>query len=370
MLCVDIPSRGDIEALITDRGPCRVSLYVPTTPITQRVTADRIALKNLANDALQQLAAQDKRQVRAIEEMVFDLLDDDDFWEVQANSLAVFATPGSLRTFRLANRLQSVVEVSDRFYVKPLLRAVTVPQSAMVLALAQNSVRAVEVTAGMPAMAVKVEGLPVDAASAVGKSSIQDRSPSGRIQGSEGQKVRLAQYARKIDQALRGLLSGSEVPLILAATEPLLSIYRQVNTYPHLAGSAIRTNPEGTSDADLAAAARGVLDELFQLELKRLHDLYAERANQGRATGDVAQAARAATFGAVEQLLVDIDQQVPGTIDDTGAVTFAKDPCPASYGVVDEIAGRALLTGARVLAVRRADIPGGGDLAAILRYAT
>ena len=276
--------------------------------------------------------------MRAIEEMVFDLLDDDDFWEVQANSLAVFATPGSLRTFRLANRLQSVVEVSDRFYVKPLLRGSPYlnPQWFW---LWPRTVCAVEVTAGMPAMAVKVEGLPVDAASAVGKSSIQDRSPSGRIQGSEGQKVRLAQYARKIDQALRGLLSGSEVPLILAATEPLLSIYRQVNTYPHLAGSAIRTNPEGTSDADLAAAARGVLDELFQQELKRLHDLYAERANQGRATGDVAQAARAATFGAVEQLLVDIDQQVPGTIDDTGAVTCAKDPCPASYGVVDEIAG-------------------------------
>jgi hypothetical protein len=36
--------------------------------------------------------------------------------------------------------------------------------------------------------------------------------------------------------------------------------------------------------------------------------------------------------------------------------------------VVDEIAGRAIETGARLLAVRGADIPGGGALAAILRY--
>jgi hypothetical protein len=37
--------------------------------------------------------------------------------------------------------------------------------------------------------------------------------------------------------------------------------------------------------------------------------------------------------------------------------------------VVDEIARRALLTGARVLGVRKDDLPGGTPLAAILRYA-
>ena len=152
--------------------------------------------------------------------MLFDLVDDDIFWEFQANSLAVFVTPESLRTFRLPNRLQPLVEVSDRFYVKPLLRAVTVPQFAFGLALAQNSLRVVEVSADTPVFEVKVESMPKDAASAAGKASIKDRSPSGRIQGSEGMKVRLAQYARKVDQALRDLLGGRETPLILAAAEP------------------------------------------------------------------------------------------------------------------------------------------------------
>jgi hypothetical protein len=41
----------------------------------------------------------------------------------------------------------------------------------------------------------------------------------------------------------------------------------------------------------------------------------------------------------------------------------------ANYDVLDEIAGRALLSGAKVYAVRRADMPGGAALAAILRYA-
>jgi hypothetical protein len=40
-----------------------------------------------------------------------------------------------------------------------------------------------------------------------------------------------------------------------------------------------------------------------------------------------------------------------------------------SYGVADEIARRVLLSGGRVLAVHKPDVPGGGPLAAILRYA-
>jgi hypothetical protein len=76
---------------------------------------------------------------------VDELLEDDEFWEEQARSLAVFASPTGLRTYRLPNRLTSSVEVADRFYVKPLLRAVTFPQAGFVLALASGSVRLVDV---------------------------------------------------------------------------------------------------------------------------------------------------------------------------------------------------------------------------------
>jgi hypothetical protein len=369
MLHVDIPTRADLESLIHDRGPVRVSLYLPTTPLTQQAQADRVAFRNLAGEALAQLADHDKREVRALEELLLDLVDDDDFWDTQANGLAVFATPAGLRSFRLPTRLTSLAEVSDRFHIKPLLRVMTVPQSAFVLALTADSVRVIEVFPDMPAHAVKVEGMPKDAASAAGRASIKERSPSGRIQGAEGMKVRLGQYARKVDQALREFLAGRDLPLILVATEPLLSIYRLVQSYPHLAATAVTTNPDAMSDGELAASARAVLDELFREELDGIRGLFEQRKGEHRTTTDVAQAARAATYGAVQKLLVDIDEVLPGTVAEDGEITLAAGPSAASYGVVDEIAGRALLTGARVLGVRREDIPGGGSLAAILRYA-
>ena len=65
---------------------------------------------------------------------------------------------------------------------------------------------------------------------------------------------------------------------------------------------------------------------------------------------------------------MDIDQVVPGTIDDEGRIQLADTPSARTYGVVDQIAARAWLSGARVLGVRADDLPGGASLAAILRY--
>jgi hypothetical protein len=371
MLYVDIPTSADLKALTSHRDELCVSIYLPTTPVSRETAGDRIELKNLAKQALGQVeaAGADKRRAAQLAEHLDDLVDDDEFWRFQARSLAVLATPDNVRTFRVPNALKSIVEVSDRFHLKPLLRAVTFPNACYVLALAEGAVRLIEVSAELPATPVRVDGMPKTAGDAVRRSTVNDRSPSGRIQGSEGQKVLLRQFARKVDGALRTILTGSEIPLVLAATEPVASIYRSVNTYAHLAPAAIAGSPATLTDAQLAERARPVLDGLYRNEVAAIVELFERRRSAGRATTDIAQAARAATYGAVETMLMDIDEVVPGTVDEeSGAVTFAKQAGLESYGVVDEIARRVIASDGKVLGVRKADIPDGTSLAAILRY--
>jgi hypothetical protein len=366
----DIPNRADLEYLLSVRDPACVSIYLPTAP-EESGERDRLVFKGLGDQALEQLAAasSERDAIDGVREVLDDIAEDATFWARQAHSLAVFATPSGARTFQIANDLSPMVEVSDRFHVKPLLRSATFPQAAYVLALSQNAVRLVEVSPDAPPIKVSVAGLPSDAASAVGKASIADRSADRRIQGSEGQKVRLRQYARQVQDALRPLLTGLDLPLILAAAEPLASIFRSVSTYPHLAPTVIAGNPDTTSDAELADASRRILDELYTQELADLRARYAERVPQGRASDDLAAIARAATFGAVDTAFVDIDESVPGFIADTdGALTLDDSDDAANYGVVDEIVRRVLLARGRVLAVRSEDIPGHGPAAAILRY--
>jgi Bacterial archaeo-eukaryotic release factor family 8 len=140
-----------------------------------------------------------------------------------------------------------------------------------------------------------------------------------------------------VDEALRPVLSGHDRPLIIAATEPMLSIYRSVSSHAQTAAAGIGGSADHTADHVLATEARGVLDQLHAAEIAELGALFTQREAQGRATTDVAQAARAATFGAIDTLIVDIDVTLPGSVDDeTGAVTFSDVDDAVTYGVVDE----------------------------------
>jgi hypothetical protein len=277
-------------------------------------------------------------------------------------------TPLLRRIRDVSNRLAATAQVSDRFHLKPLLRAATFPHEAFVLALSENQVRLVEVFPDMPPVEIKVAGLPKDAASHAGKSTLNDRSPSGRIQGSEGERVRHLQYLRAVDAALRPVLAGRDTPLILTAVDPLASLYPIVNSYARLQSMVIRESPDQMKNAQLAAKAIPILDQAYAAQVAAVRGLFESRVAQGRTATDLTDAARAATFGAIDTLLVDMDDVVPGTIDDNGIVTLADGESAATYGVVDEIAGRVLVSGGRVFAVRRDDIPGHGTLAAILRY--
>ena len=372
MLYVDIPTRPEIESLVRARGTALVSIYLPTTPLTQNVDTARITLRNLGRDAAQQLedAGVDSHSITAIREQIEHLAEDYEFWQFQAHSLAVFATPDQLRTHRLPNRLTETVQVADRFHIKPLLRAISLPQHAFVLALAESEVRLIEVTEDA-AHEVKVSEMPRESADARGEEAFDRRSDrAGWKQSEEGRKLHLRKFARAIDAALRPVLTGRDEPLIVAATEPVLSIFRSVASYDHLAREAITTSPVRVSTEQLAASARPILDGINARRVQEVKDLFHQRENQGRATTDVAHAARAATFGAVDTLMADIDEVVTGTVDEeTGAVHFESTGDATSYGIVDEIAGRTLTNGGRVIAVRRDDIPHGASLAAILRFA-
>lgn len=371
MLHLDIPTRDQINRMMATRADAAVSIFVPTTPLTQQIDQARITLKNLRKEAVEQMQAAgiDKRTIWPIEEHLDALDQDDDFWAYQAHSLAIFVTPDRLRTFRLANRLEASVHVSDRLHLKPLLRATTFGNNAYVLALAEGGIRLIDVSAqGEPSL-VRVADMPKDAYDALGTTTLNDRAHSRRQVGDEGKNMRLRQFVRMVDKAMMGALRQSDRPLILAAADPLENLFRAATSYDHLAPRSIQGNPEHKSEAELAAEARPILTEVQAAEVEALRGLYADRAGSGRVSADLSTVARAATHGAIEVLMFDIDNAVAGQVGDDGGIEIAKTDDAIAYGIVDEIVTRAMNTGARLVAVRADDLPeGDSGVAAILRY--
>ncbi|RLP78910.1 hypothetical protein D9V34_17040 [Mycetocola lacteus] len=375
MIHTDIPTQAEIVTLATAREPGSISLFMRTSPVPAQNESAPVEFENLAKAALEQLrathsGAEGRELLAGLTEQINDLLGDAFFWRHLSHSIAAYITPTSLRTYRLPNHLANAVEISDRFHLKPLLRAVTFPHTAFVLALSQNSARLIEVTADAPAHVLDVPNLPTDAIDALAVPSISGRSPNGKIEGSEGKKVRLRQYARAVDKALRPFLTGRNTPLILAATEPLLGIYPSVNSYPALSREVIEGNPDTLTPADLDARVRPILDRYYAERVAAERERFDALVSADRTSTEIDTIARAATFGAVETLVVDIDYILPGTVDEeSGAVVLDRGDSPDAYGVIDEVVRRALLSGGRVWAVRAADMPDNTGVAAILRFA-
>lgn len=363
---LDIPTHTDVDRIAHARHPHSATIYLTTSLQPWDIDANRLAARALFDKATERVRdTASRRDAEAFAAHLTDLLDDFEFWQDLGRSLAIFLTPDSIIEFRLPSELTDSVDVADRFTITPLLRALTFPNAALVLAISQNAVRLIEVSASLAAQEVAVPTLPEDAADAVGRPSIGGRSPYGRTQGDEGVKMRLTQYARAVDHAIRPVLNGQSLPLILAASAPLESIFRHLSGYAHVAEEPIPGNPDELSEAELADAARGVLDRLYANELLELRELFAERRSQGRAATDLSDLARAAAFGAVDTLVLDMDGKVPGTVRDDGTMELDEH---SDLDVLEEIARRALAAGARVMAVRREDMPEDVQAAGILRY--
>ncbi len=372
MIYRDAIQDNEFLQLAAVRGIC-VSIFLPTSRVTQDAQRDRIQFRNLAREAMTQAATiADKRALRAMEAMVQELADDQVFWAYQAYGLGVLLTPESIRTYRLGHEVGAMAEVSDRFHLKPLVASLR-PKSAYVLALAQKQVRLYEFTPARELLDIEVPDLPRDISAVIAPAQPADPAAVPKLVDSDGmRKVLLTQFVRAVEQAVRPVVRASHVPLILAATEEIGAIYRSLNHYELLAEQAVGGSIDTAQEQEeLRKAIVPIVQELRQARLDRWLALYRQRQGEQRASADLASIARLASQGQVSHLLVDLDQVRYGRLDERGNLALTPERSAESYDVIDEIIVRVMQAGGEVLAVRQ-DENAPGELlpvAAVLRWA-
>jgi len=370
MLPATLHSPAELTELIRHRKRGSISIYLPSTPVPSESEAVQLALKNVATEAVDELERMgiEHRRRTAIAGGVRELAFDREFWQHQGSGLAVFASDGELHSYRMPDPVKPVLSVNDRYEIGPLLRAVAFPRDGHALAITEGGVHLYELTAEQHPVELPLSGLPHDLHTVLEYTSTPDQADMPRPAGANGQKTEQQRYCRIVQSSVLERIGGSGSPLILCASRKLGPAYRAVNTYPQLLGKGIDAHPDSLSLPELGERSRALLDEHYGSQLRRWREEFGSYRSKGKATTRLPEVARAATAGAIAELLFDMEATAEGVIDEQGVIRRAEEPGPESYGIVDEIAARVLDSGGSVRAVRNRDLIDGSPVAAVLRY--
>lgn len=358
----ELPTVDDF-ARLGSRTDHAISIYVQTSPSPEERAVSQAVAKSSFDDAVSRL--KERGAHRAVIENLrgqwSQIAEDHDLWGRLSSSLALFIAPEFTEVYVLPNRLENQHQVADYFDIGQLLRAVTFPHEAYAVTLSANGWQLWHATASRRVAPVALIGdHPADAAEATHRDSVQGRQHTSKLVGDEGKKRLLDRYAQRVAEAVEYELTHGgaprDVPVFVFAADPLLSQFED-----HFSRSVMRIR--GAADelgADVVdGEIRRGLDDGHVANVTARLEKIGDDVSAGLVATDLAEIARAATLGAVAELVFDFTVDVYGLVDDaTGEVQRAPegeqhldDGTPA-YDLLSRIALTVLHRGGDVVAVR------------------
>lgn len=379
-------STDELKRLVEERDGPFVTITLPTQRAGLETRQNPIRYRKLLRDAEERLTMNGMRAPDAVHFMqpARKLLEDTIFWQHQQEGLVVFVSPRMVRYFNLPAPQDEMVVVGERYYIKPILRILSAERRIFILTLSQNRARLLRATAdAAQEVALKdtpgsIEEVPLHEGS---EKQLQFRTAPGSSPGrgnaifhgqgspSDIAKERMLHYTRLVQAGVSKQLAQERAPLVFAGVDYLFAIYKDINTYPHLADQPITGNVDTLSVDELRRRAWEIVQPLFTQEQQQAAATYRQLANTPRASNNVVQVAPAAYHGRVELLFVQNGVQQWGVFaPEVGAMHAYDAPHPGSEDMLDFAALHTLLNGGAVYAVDAGQMPNGSSVAAVYRY--
>jgi hypothetical protein len=342
------------EALLTDlashEATLCLSLYLEVSKGGGDHRHVRLALKNAQSEAAEAVRAGDAENPADVTAVIerLERLDYDDVTGAHDRRLAIFVAP-ELTEIVDTRAAETGVHVGRLFRLAPLIGELECTPDHAILMASQDEVRLYRVSDGALEEQA-VDGLPGSLSSV---SAFTDPQEKGNIDGREASGIpgsyqgpqavdagksgtqgvphhsmgghdwretkndELRQYANRIINAAQHHLSGTNMPLVLAADEGLQGLLRQCSEYPFLASQGIDLHPRELGEEALRQAAVACLQGETEQRRKAAWDTLA--ASLGRQDGlasiDVTTIVTGAAAGQVAQLFVRSGASTKGRFD-------------------------------------------------------
>ena len=273
------------------------------------------------------------------------------------------------------------------FYIKPLLPSLGRGTQFYLLALSLNNIRLFEGTADA------VQEIDLNFPTSMrevlwaddpekylnmrsGSVSVGDgRGSTGIFHGhdpADDEKKDILRFFQSVNDGLNSLLEVKIIPMVLAGVEYLLPLYREASSYNNLLEDSIPGSPDREDTKELHEKAWKIVKPIFEQSQKKAYEKFEQLNGQKSdlAVRDLQTAVKAAVFGQVETIFVPLGMQRWGRYDaEKDEVILNPEPESDHEDLFDFAAAQTILNSGQVFAVPPEQIPGGGDLAVILRYA-
>jgi hypothetical protein len=179
----------------------------------------------------------------------------------------------------------------------------------------------------------------------------------------------IATFLRLVDTSVSKLLRSEPAPLVLAAVDYLIPMYRELSAHQDVLDAAVVGNPDELSLKELHREAWALVKPRVRAIRLEASDSFAALAGTGQASGDVRDVVPAAFGGRIATLFVALGERRWGTFDPESHLLEEHDSHePGDYDLLDFAAVQSLIRGAAVYAVVPSEVPGGGLVAAVFRF--
>jgi Bacterial archaeo-eukaryotic release factor family 3 len=375
---MNLLSRASVVDLMRYQGATCLSLYLPTHRSGRETLQDPIRLKNLLKQASEQASAAglDRNAVHALVQPLEEKIQDFDFWQHQAEGLAVFRSPDQVNWLQTPWTLPELCVVGQRFHLKPLLRVVSFAEDYLVLCVSARGVRLfhgdreslADIT---PESAQAVFEADTDKR----RGGLQMHSAEGAVyhgpgSASDAEKVMLIEQFRRADHELASTVTSLGFPVVLAGVGSTQSLYRPLSGFHSLLlEKSVAGNCESMSPQDLRKHAWPIAEEHFRALEEAAKSGFEESLARASASTDLEAILSAVADGRVDRLFVAVGRQVWGRFDPAaGRVHVAETQSPQDQDLLNEAALGAVTRGAKLHPLSLDRMPRGAVIAAVFRY--
>lgn len=326
-------SKKAFEALSSKSASHSVSIYLPMHKKgkEQNEHLAQAHLKQCIKEVHKKLNNYQlqKGEIQNYLKPVEKLLTNINLWRNPSDGLAVFLNKDGLNYYAFQIPFETETYVANHFYLKPLLPLYHNDGIYYVLELSEDHVKLYEgshyhfkdlnIDTLSPDQLEKAVGF--DYKSKVlqfrtGQTPYGTGVFHGHGEGKDDHTKELITFFRAVDKGVKALThKHQKAPLILACTESVYPLYKDVNSHPNLLDIYVAGDPEFKNKRKLHQQSWELVKDSFIKDKQNRLDMFSELYHTSKTSYDISDIIKAAIHGKVETLFIKKGADVFGVYD-------------------------------------------------------